>query len=437
MPLFGIIAIWFAGWLVYHVIQRDNLEISPATVSLAWVLGTGVLYVVYYSFILIGKQSPPPFILILIGTIGFIDFIRTLPKAKIKDWHIFRQSKPLTTLLLLTIGSMTLFIFFDGYHYDTIRMWLYKAQALSITPDYTQVINSLISIQHPDYPMLYTHQLQWQLNWSDSIFSLKLPTWVAYINVILTTSALLIHFKIRHSIIWLIFLAGFPQFWIVMPMATADLPLSLNLLICLVWLIRALDDNRSSRVFMALAMAGLVLTKNEGILLVLSVLFSLLCIALFRSNSRKQVLQTMLWIIGGVVLAWVSWYTLVVGQSSANIVSDFGSDGLTSSRIIEVATLLIPILLNPFTTAGIWIFIIGCFLTGHLKAPVIWIPLFVYLALISSTYIFSVRSTGLYAHIVQSYFRLLTQITPLAVVYLAICFSSPAIDVEEAPIPHT
>lgn len=424
MPVFGIVAVWFAGWLLYRIIQRDELEISPATISLAWVLGTVILYVTYYIFILSVNRAPPPLIIIALGVIGFIDFLRTLPHTRRKNWHIFRQTKLLTVLLLLILGFMSLYVFFDGYHYDTIRMWLYKAQILSLTPDYTQAINSLIPEQHPDYPMLYTHQLQWQLHWADSLFSLKLPTWITYINIILATASLLTHFKIQHPIAWLIFLAGFPQYWTVIPTATADLPLSLNLIVGIIWLIRSSGGNRSARILMTLAFGALILTKNEGILLVFSVLIAQLFVTIFQSNTRMHTLKTILWIIAGASVVWISWYTLVVGQSSAIIVSDFGTASITTSRIIEVATLLIPIVCNPFTTAGIWIFAVACLITGHIKAPRIWIPLFVYLALVSSTYLLSVRPSGLYAHIVQSYFRLLTQITPLAIVYLAICFST-------------
>jgi len=432
MPLFGIAAVWFAGWLLYRLFQRNNLELSPATIALSWVLGTGVLYLTYYSFILIGKQSPPPIIIFGLGLIGLVEFIRVLSKTQFDGWHIFRQSKFMTVVLLLVIGYMSLHIFFDGYHYDAIRMWLFKAQLLSITPDYTQVINSLIPIQHPDYPMLYTHQLHWQLAGSDSLLSLKLPTWMAYISIILAINALFTHFKIERPIFWLIFLAGFPQFWLVIPTATADLPLSMMLIVGIVWLNRYLDGDTLASPLMAFVFGAMVLTKNEGILLVLSVIVGLCVMAITRSHNPKRLLQAILWIIGVASVAWVSWYSFVVGQASATIISDFGFISLTPERIIEVIGLLIPILFNPFLTVGIWIFVVGCFLTGHFRFPIIWMPMMIYLVLISSTYLFSVRETGLYAHVVQSYLRLLTQITPLAIFYLATSFSNTPTEIYES-----
>lgn len=432
MPLFRIAAIWCAGWLLYRLFQRNNLELSPATIALSWVLGTCILYLTYYSCILIGKQSPPPIIMIGLGLIGLVEFIRLLPKIQINGWRVFRQSKLLTVVLLLVIGYMSLHILFDGYHYDTIRMWLFKAHQLSITPNYTQVINSLIPIQHPDYPMLYPHQLQWQLAGSDSLFSLKLPTWMAYISIILAMNALFTHFEIERPVVWLVFLAGFPQFWLVIPTATADLPLSMMLIVGIVWLNRYLDGDTLASPLMAFVFGAMVLTKNEGILLVLSVIVGLCVMAITRSHNPKRLLQAILWIIGVASVAWVSWYSFVVGQASATIISDFGFISLTPERIIEVIGLLIPILFNPFLTVGIWIFVVGCFLTGHFRFPIIWMPMMIYLVLISSTYLFSVRETGLYAHVVQSYLRLLTQITPLAIFYLATSFSNTPTEIYES-----
>jgi hypothetical protein len=424
MPLFGIAVVWLSGWLLYRVVQHHNLELSPATLSLSWVLGTGILYTVYYSFILLAKQSPPPLIMIVLGIVGGIELVRLFPNTQIKGWQLFQRSKILTILLVLMMSIMCIYILVDGYHYDTVRMWLFKAQILHITPDYHQMMDTLIPPQHPDYPMVYTHQLQWQLIWSDSLVSLKLPTWMAYINLILATTALLIQFKIRHSVAWLIFLAGFPQYWSIIPTATADLPISMMLLVAMTWLNRYLDGEKFVGLLMALGFGWLVLTKNEGILLVLSILVGLCGIAIVQPSNRKRLLRAIVWIVCMSGLWWISWYAVVVSQSMGNLVSDFSLSSLTIARIPEAIELLIPILFNPFLTASIWIFVIGCFLTRHFKFPIIWIPLFVYLILISSTYVFSIRPSGLYAHIVQSYFRLLLQVTPLAIVYLGMCFSN-------------
>jgi len=423
MSVVGIIVVWFAGWLVYRVLQRDHLELSPASIALTWVLGTGLLHTVYYLSITLTQQNPSHLILFGVGIIGAVEFVRLRQNITLSGWKMFRTSRLATVFLMLVISLMTLFIAVDSFHQDTIYMWDYKAQLLAITPDYHVMMEHLLPAQHADYPMVYTHQLQWQASLDTSLISLKLPTWMSYICILLGTSAILTHFNVRHPVWWLIFLAGFPQYWSLIPTATADIPLSMYFIVGVVWLLRALDGHPRGAVLAGLCFGWMALTKNEGSLLFICVLAGLAGHTLTHRQANRKHLSIGLWVTGVVTVLWLSWYGLIVGTSPAPIISDFSMSGFRIGRIPEVAGLLLPVLLNPFLTAGLWIVGVGCLLTNRFKQPMLWIPVALYILLISSTYLFSVRETGLYAHVVQSYFRLLLHVTPLAVVYLASCFS--------------
>jgi len=422
MPIISILTVGLIGWLIYRVLYSNVLEISPASLPLIWILGTGGIYLIYYLHISILKQNPSPILIFALAGFGVIEAFRVRRRIQWDSWQIFKQAKVATFILCLLILGMSVSIFMSGFYADTTRMWLAKGDMLNQLPDYQLLIESLLERLHPDYPMVMSHQYQWQLLWSDSLISLKLLTWVWYIALLLACLSLLTRWT-KHPVRWLILLAGYPSYWFVMPLATADIPISVIWVTTMVWIMRYLDDKQTSIWGIAVLCGVMILTKNEGFLTVGCMIIGLLITAALQSAKRQQIIQLLSAIVAISLISFISWYGLIVGQATVAVGSDFGLSGFTIERISEVALFLMPILFNPLGTAWLWVIFIGFILIGYHDDPLLWLPVLIYLLVISASYMFSVRPTTLYEHIVQSYFRLILQITPLALVYVARCFS--------------
>jgi len=318
--------------------------------------------------------------------------------------------------------AMSISIFMSGFYADTTRMWLAKGDMLNQLPDYEHLLESLVERFHPDYPMVMSHQYQWQLLWLDSLISLKLLAWVWYIALLLGCLSLLTRWT-THPIRWLILLAGYPSYWFVIPLATVDIPISVIWITAVVWMMRYLDNREGSIVGIALVCGVMILTKNEGFIIIGCIVIGLLMTAILQQTKRQPIVRLIIGIVVMSGISFISWYGLIVGQATVSVGSDFGLSGFQIERISEVAQYLLPILFNPLETACLWMVFLGFIVVGYRDKPLVWLPVLLYLLVISASYTLSVRPTTLYQHIVQSYFRLILQIAPLALVFVAHCFS--------------
>lgn len=419
----SLLIIGCIGWLIYRVLHRTTLTLSPASLSLMWVLGTGGVYLVYYVFIALFRQNPPSLLILAIGAVGFIDMIRSQHHLTWSGWHVFRQEKWATVGLMLVIVLMSVSIFMSGFYADTTRMWMAKGDMLNQLPEYIPLIESLAEPYHPDYPMMMSHQYQWQLLWGDDLFSLKLSTWVWYITLLLACLSFFTRWT-QHPIRWLIVLAGYPAYWFVIPLATVDIPLSVMWVVAVWWILNGLDNPSAPLTSVALVCGTMILTKNEGILMVGCLLIGLAMTWIVDPTHRSKMARLMGLIIVISGMSFLSWYGLIVGQANIAVGSDFGLSGFSGQRVIDVAQLLVPILLDPISTAGLWLIFVGFIIASYRQTPVLWFPVFLYLGIISVSYMFSVRPTTLQQHIGQSYFRLILQIAPMALIYIARSFAS-------------
>jgi len=422
MPILGLLTVGLIGWLIYRVLYTNQLELSPASLPLIWILGTGGIYLIYYLHISLLHQNPPPILILGLAGVGVIEAVRLRHSIKLDGWYPLKQAKWSTLILGLVVLAMSISIFMSGFYADTTRMWLAKGDMLNQLPDYEHLLESLVERFHPDYPMVMSHQYQWQLLWLDSLISLKLLAWVWYIALLLGCLSLLTRWT-THPIRWLILLAGYPSYWFVIPLATVDIPISVIWITAVVWMMRYLDNREGSIVGIALVCGVMILTKNEGFIIIGCIVIGLLMTAILQQTKRQPIVRLIIGIVVMSGISFISWYGLIVGQATVSVGSDFGLSGFQIERISEVAQYLLPILFNPLETACLWMVFLGFIVVGYRDKPLVWLPVLLYLLVISASYTLSVRPTTLYQHIVQSYFRLILQIAPLALVFVAHCFS--------------
>lgn len=428
MPVLSILTIGLIGWLIYRLLHPNTLELSPASLALMWILGTGGIYLIYYLHIGLLQQNPSPLLILGLGGLGAVEGVRLRHQVTWVGWHPFKQAKWATLILCCLVLAMSISIFMSGFYADTTRMWLAKGDMLNQLPHYGQLIESLLDHFHPDYPMVMSHQYQWQLIWSDSLISLKLLTWVWYIALVLASLSLFTRWT-KYPIRWLILLAGYPSYWFVMPIATVDIPLSVMWVTVVVWIMHYLDGRQVSILGIAVVCGVITLTKNEGFITVGCIFIGLMLTAFQQQAKRQPIIRLMIAIGIMSSICFISWYGLIVGQATIAVGSDFSLSGFQLERVPEVAQFILPILFNPLETAWLWMIFLGFIIAGYRDEPILWLPVLLYLLAISISYTFSVRPTTLYQHIIQSYFRLILQIAPLALVYIARCFSSSPLQV--------
>lgn len=422
MSVISIVTIFLIGWLVYRLLQPRQVMVSPLSVAMMWVLGTGAMYLVYYGFVGFLQQNPPPLLFVIVAGVGVAEVIRVRGRIIFSGWQVLRVGKIWLIILGVILVMMSLSIFMSGFYADTTRMWMAKGDMLNQLPDYVNLMERFTAIRHPDYPMVMSHQYQWQMVWADDWRSLKLSTWVWYVMLLLSALTLLTRYT-KFPLRWLILLAGYPSYWFVVPLATVDIPLSVMVLVAVGWTLEWLDNQQVAWGLIALVCGVMVLTKNEGFLIVGSMLAGLMATVIAVPEKRRQLLYLIAMIIAVSGVSFASWYLLIVPQADIAVAGDFGLSGFALENIPAVLRLILPVLLNPLQTAGLWILFLFFVAMRYWQTPVLWLTVLLYLLVISASYMFSVRQTTLFEHINQSYFRLILQIMPLAFVYVARCFS--------------
>jgi len=414
MPLIPFLTTWALGWLAYRAVQRQQASLSPVGIATAWVLGAGVVHAIYYVHVLFLLRNPHPLVLILPGLIGLVDAVRVARAGRWRGWQPFRAAPRASMLLAACIVVMTLLTTINGFYLDTLRIWLARAQALDQLPDYRHAMENIFWLFHPEYPPLWSHQYQWQMQFGDSMLALKLPSLGYYVTLLAAAVALLAR-STRNPILWTVIVALPGLFVWVWPTGTADMPLSASVTLGVCWLF-IYRESRAARDLWcaALAIGLLTLIKNEGILLVVCLLVPLALDAL-RPARRGLALRSLLAVAGVSAICALSWLLLV--WSVAPGISDFSLGAFSVDQLQTALSVGLPVLLDPLTAAA-WPLMIVLLALGFWREPLLWLPALLYALGMLFSYAFSVYPPGIMHHIVQSYHRLLAQMLPLALIYI-------------------
>lgn len=415
MPLIPFLTTWALGWLAYRAVQRQHAELSPVSIATAWALGVGVVHAIYYVHLLLLLRNPHPLLLILPGLAGLIDALRVARAGGWRGWEPFRAAPRASALLVACIGIMALLTAFNGLYVDTQRIWLGRAEAFDQLPDYRHSLEHIYWLFHPEYPPLWSHQYQWQMQFGESMLALKLPS-LGYYAALLAAVVALLARSTQRPVLWAVIVALPGLFVWVWPTGTADMPLGASVTLGVCWLFIYRDSRASRDLWCAALVIGLLtLIKNEGMLLV-ACLLAALALDLLRPLRRWLALRSLLTVGGVSAVCALSW--LLVVWSVAPGYSDFSLSAFSTEQLQTALSVGMPILVDPLLLAGAWPLLIVLLALGFWREPLLWLPPLLYALGMLFAYAFSVYPPGQMHHIVQSYHRLLGQMLPLALIYI-------------------
>lgn len=415
MPLIPFMTTWALGWLAYRLVQRERAALSPIGMVTAWALGVGVVHVIYYVHVLALLRNPHPLALILPGLAGLFDALRCARLGRWRGWEVFRAAPRASALLVACVGIMTLLTAVNGLYVDTLRIWLARAEAFDQLPDYRHSLENIYWLFHPEYPPLWSHQYQWQMQFGWSPLALKLPSLGYYVTMLAAAVALLARSTGR-PVLWAAVI-GLPGLFVwVWPTGVADAPLSASVVLGVCWLLIYRETRARRDLWCAALVIGLMtLIKNEGLLLAACLLAPLALDAL-RPARRAHALRSLLVVGMATLICALSWQ--IVAWTVAPGISDFSASAFEMQQLRQAIAWGVPVLLDPLLLAAAWPLLFVLLALGFWREPLLWLPPLLYALGMLFAYGFSAYPPGIMHHIVQSYHRLLGQMLPLVLIYV-------------------
>jgi hypothetical protein len=409
-----IVVTWLCGWLAYRMVMRERARVDGIGAATAWLLGAGVIHGAHYSAALTFHTVPPPVILFLVALVGLADMVRVMRRTRL-DWlGAFRREPLWGGALLVGLAALLALTAAQGFGNDTALIWLGRAKAYAANPDYLAHVHAYP--WHPGYPPLFIHQYQWQNVFTDSLLGLKLPPFVFYLASLAVIYRLLSE-RVSGPMMWTFLIALLPTYWINVPYGMADIPLSAYVVTAVYWL---RDGNRRAMWLGAVLLGLATLVKTEGAVLVGCVLAAMLYTSWREPEERKRLLSAVVICAAASAVCAASWYVVtLIGQPHE---PDFALSAFDVGRVVSIAANVGFVILDPRTFNGVWL-IFAAVLWGKRRElrrdALIWLPPALYVVGMVGIYFFSNFSDGVGAHVRFSYGRLLQQVTPLAMVYVA------------------
>jgi len=350
---------------------------SVLNLGLGVVLGLGIYGIEYFLFVKLLSSSLLLILLINVLAIGIlIYFIKRGDIKLLLPKKIFPNDQFQKVLSIITFVSVFVFLIFlvliSVYHpygqWDAWMMWNTKGIHLAHHDLITFFTKSLPSITHPSYPLLLPSILAHGFE-TVGTNSILIPI---VISLLFCLSAILILwggvyiisqenlFASHFSLLCLIIS---PFFLLESISQYADIPLSIYLMSLFILLILASTYKKTSMFILCGIILGfLILLKNEGLLISLSILFVWSVFIVFnRQWTFKGFLLTNL-VFLPFVLALLYFKSLNVSQDHLNAM-DFSFDGIVNQaykNLFDIISYYIKTLFK-FTEVIILIVIISAF----------------------------------------------------------------------------
>jgi hypothetical protein len=196
--------------------------------------------------------------------------------------------------------------------WDVWAMWEAKGRALYFFHAFDSGVGGATSFAHPDYPPLVPATIAAQYHVMGGPYSGELPFQQALVSIgFLATLIATLRPRVPAWILYpcLAVLASAPRFWDRMQTVLPDQSVAYFVAVAAVVLVLWLDERRPMYLVLAgLALAAGALTKNEGLLLGVSLVSTVVLVAAFARIERPWIAATPL--VGLVALVpWKLWLT--------------------------------------------------------------------------------------------------------------------------------
>jgi hypothetical protein len=434
------------GWTLLAAVQcRGSSRDIVEKISLAWVLGAGLVSVTMFWLGVLGFSLQVQ--IVLLTAVAVVAMVlrgtrHTLkadsPNGPAKNGGPFTTTqKLLLVLLILQIGFVGIMALGQPLAvWDSWVTWGMKARTIFLDGAISPAVYADASraVTHLDYPLLLPLVQAWIYGWlgvADDRFA-GLPVVLSYCALlgICYTAVRRWGGSRTHALLVTTVVASVPHFSLLAGHSLADVPLALVCTVAAVYLMFWLKAGRVSDLSIAVLTAGLMpWTKREGVVL----LFTLgVASMLTEGGSRRAWQGVAALLVAGVILSG-PWYLSMRNQSISN--SNFLPITLTTlqenaARLPTIGRMTLVNLLSlrwgfvwpvAVLVAGMYRFHPRSFAPAGASteaANLLPLTAILYLSIMALTYLFS-AFVPFEQHILSSFYRLAAHVLPLSVLWLA------------------
>lgn len=439
----GLLIILSSGALVVKFIARAGFDFARGEAfALAWLLGAGFVSLWLWFALLAGASLQIAVLLCVIpAALGFVWSMRVFLRTPRARWHPPRPRWK--WVAVVWIGMQTIYVGWIAMaqplvYWDSWVNWAMKARTIFLmqTLSPARYADPTRAVTHLNYPLLFPLVEASLFQW------LGAPDdrWVGIVSVMFFLALLAgVYYGVRRlarddTRAWLALVAvtSMPTLTLMAGSGFADVPMAAYTTFAGVALVEWLErGERGALIVAMLCGACLPWLKNEGWILLGALLAAMLLCAPFHARTWRGILACGL----AAILVAGTWYVFAALRASPSptlLPMNFETLRANVGRVPSIALYFARELASPqfsfvFPLAALvfvarfWTRQRAPFLSPH--ALLLLAPL-LYVLVMSGTYIFS-AFTPYRAHLANSAYRLILQVVPLVVIWIAVQMSLP------------
>ena len=430
----GLAGIFVCGALGVEFVKRFGTTFSRGEkIVLAWTLGVGAISFGLLTLSALGLSlSSQVWIILLLCFGGTIYFLYR------RNWRLSRVRWKWVTarvgILIFLIAIQTFFVAFVAMarplaYWDSWVTWSMKARAIFLAQAITPTVYADVSraVTHLDYPLLLPLNEAWLFQMigaaDDRVAGLLAVGFFLAMVGLVYHGARFYGAQTERALLAAAAVAFIPTLSLLAAQVYADIPLAVYALLTTLYLARWIERGERGALFVAIVGAAcLSWTKREGIVLCVCVFVAFLVAS---PRTRRAWFGGLMCLLASGIVAG-GWALFLNAQEVVN------TDALPLTLETARANVgRLPTILNYFAKtllevqwSFVWVFaallaLLKIFLQPRAPANPFFVAPFLYLAVMACAYLFSAYAPYT-AHLASSGYRLVAQVTPLLVVWLAL-----------------
>jgi hypothetical protein len=446
IALIYIIGIGFCTLAINNNFLKDqNILIIPA---ISWLTGCVAITVSYTIWLLVDLAGAQFYFLpVILMPIVVLTYFYPKIRFNIYEFYMTQKSKwpdystsrmPYPMLLLILLVFFVLFFVLSAvkpaWAWDAWMIWTMKAKMLYFnTFDVNYLTNKQYAYTHQEYPLLVPMMQAFLAKFS-GVFDARLTqvffsmTYMSFVLILYSFARKFLNLLL--TLLFIMAVSAIPVLFVNIHGAYADAVLATFLSMAIYYLYTYFKTSciyQYKLMPVIIALSGMLLTKNEGLLLALSLFIT--CIIYrytLESNATKQY-KKVLFCFGIALLFYMPWLitTKLLGLSNDVISISTIFTVQTINHITRLPDILSFMLLDNMFNISQWgllfyIFLIYALIGLHKKfrSELLLFTVPFLFCFASYTVIYVITPHELKAHLVSSGFRVLLTICPFAIFYI-------------------
>ncbi|HZY44121.1 MAG TPA: hypothetical protein VFF70_05150 [Anaerolineae bacterium] len=446
--IIGLLMIFMAGKVILLIIERTfarHFSLATERIALIWTLGSGfvsigMMWLNALGLSLTGQVSA----LSILAVVSF-SWLHRSQFSRLRFERVqFRIKQKLSgstvvTSLILFLALQILFVMIMSigqplHYWDSWTIWGMKARTIFVEGGLSPAVylDPSRAVTHLDYPLMLPLIESWLYAWlgtpDDRLVGSASVLFYLSLLAIVYASVRRRGLSLQWSLTITTVLASMAGFAGASGAVSADIPLAALMTVSLSYALEWLDTGSTSALVVAVLSASLLpWLKREGVVLLLALMVAAVLVC-----RNRRALSMAGWMIVCAVGVNAPWWILIGSQgvpntdfvpiTAAAFFNNLNRFPTIAYRVMGSGLSLDWNLLNPLLAVSLLALAVRHWrqpLRVHLTArDVLLVAPILYIALISSSYIFS-SHVPYQQHVVSSIDRLIAQVMPLPILWLA------------------